>query len=293
MRWPPSLLRSRDRRLEVSVGGRWYIVFTILLGVVAIYSANNVIYLLESLLLSALILSGVLSEVTISRVGVERELGQGEAGKGGGDSLVLTNRFWLPLYCIEILEWAERGEIPLAFALYLPARGRERVRSQQAFAERGFHAWRGFVIATSFPFGFARKLRYVRAPGRRIVWPERLAADARQAPRARPRPELEVSLGDLEEVRDGDDISRVHWPSSARAGKYLARPLRRINDEEEVVLHFVRPTPEAELAIARAAGRLQRATQTLLLYHGKDVKRITGAVPGLDALALLPKAAAP
>lgn len=291
MRWLPSLLQSRDRRLEVSVGGRWYIVFTILLGVVAIYSANNVIYLLESLLLSALILSGILSEVTISRVHIRRDLGQAEVGKGGVDSLELTNHFWLPLYCVEVLEWTDSAEIPLAFALYLPAGRSERIRSAQEFQERGFHGWRGYVIATSFPFGFARKLRYVRLPGRRIVWPARAEADPRISARFRPRPELEISLGDLEEVSDGGDVSRVHWPSSARSGKLLARPLRRIHDEEEVELHFLKPGPESEAAITRAAGRLQRSSQTLLLFQGKEVKRIIGAVPGLDALALLPKEA--
>ncbi|MGE3263010.1 MAG: DUF58 domain-containing protein [Bacteriovoracia bacterium] len=290
MRWLLSLLHNKHRKLEISVGGRWYLLFTILLGVVAIFSGNNVIYLLESLLLSALILSGVLSELTISRIRLSRELGQAEVGRAGQDFLVAENTGILPLYCVEFLEWTETGEQNLGFALYLPGRRRQRIRSLQAFSTRGKHTWRGFAIATSFPFGFARKLRFVEVPGKRIVWPRRPENESAGLSRsARARPELEVSLGDLEEVGAADDISRVHWPSTARSGRLLARPMRRIESDEEVILHFLRSGPEMEKAISLAAGRLRRATQTLMLYQGKDSRRITGAYPALDALALLPK----
>jgi uncharacterized protein (DUF58 family) len=290
MRWLLSLLHNSNRKLEVSVGGRWYLLFTILLGVVAIFSGNNVIYLLESLLLSALILSGVLSELTISRISITRELGQGEAGAHGQDILVVENHGILPLYCVEYMEWTKRGSELMGFSLYLPSRSRQRMRSQQVFQERGKREWRGLAIATSFPFGFARKIRFVNAPGSRIVWPQRPVNDADSALRsARPRPELEVSLGDLEEVGPADDVSRVHWPSSARSGRLLARPLRRLESDEEIIFHFGRPGSEMEKAISLIAGRLRRATQTLMLYQGKEARRITGALPALDALAMLPK----
>lgn len=290
MRWVPSLLQSRNRKLELSVGGGWYLLFTIGLGVVAIFSGNNVIYLLESLLLSALILSGILSEFTIARVEVERELAPAEAGKPSHDWLVLKSRSVLPLYCVEILEWTATSEENIGFALYLPARAQLRVRAQQILGERGEHRWRGLVVATSFPFGFARKLRFLRAPGKRIVWPARpddaLALAAR---RSRPRPELEISLGDLEEVGPGDDISRVHWPSSARSSRLLARPVRRIESDEEIIFRFGRAGAEMEKAISTTASLLRRATQSLLLYQGGEVRRFQGAPASLDALALLPK----
>ncbi|MGZ3695488.1 MAG: hypothetical protein ACXWQO_15360 [Bdellovibrionota bacterium] len=290
MRWLLSLFHSSNRKLEVSVGGRWYLLFTILLGVVAIFSGNNVIYLLESLLLSALILSGVLSELTISRVSVKRELGQGEVGRACQDFLLVENHGILPLYCVEYMEWTKQGRDPLGFSLYLPSRSKQRVRSQQVFSERGKHGWQGMAIATSFPFGFARKVRLVSEPGSRIVWPARMESDSAALQKAiRPRPELEVSLGDLEEVSESDDISRVHWPSSARSGKLLARPMRRIDSDEEIIFHFGKPGKEMEKAITLVAGRLCRATQALLLYEGKEAKRITGALPALDALAVLPK----
>lgn len=286
---PRSLLQSNGRKLEVSVGGRWYLLFTILLGVVAIFSGNNVIYLLESLLLSALILSGVLSEFTISRVAVSRELGQAEAGKPGHDLLVLENKSFLPLYCVEILEWQGESNTVLAFALYLPGRATLRIRSSQILPERGRHTWAGLAVATSFPFGFARKILHHRQAGSRVVWPHRPEGNDKVTLAPRPQPELEISLGDLAEVGPDEDISRVHWPSSARAGRLLARPFRRIDSDEEVIFHFSRGGAAVEAAISATAGRLRRATQTLLLFQGKEMKRISGALPALDALALLPK----
>ena len=36
-------LRSKNRQLELSVGGRWYLAFTLAIVTVATYSGNNVI----------------------------------------------------------------------------------------------------------------------------------------------------------------------------------------------------------------------------------------------------------
>lgn len=291
MRWLWSRLQSKRRRLEVAAGGHWYILFTIVLGVVAIYSGNNVIYLLESLLLAALILSGVLSEWTVARVELRRELGQAEVGREGRDLLFVENRGFLPLYCVELLEWSESGFAPLGFLLLLPARARIRVRSQQALPARGRHHWRGLAVATSFPFGFARKIRLLEEPGSRIVWPARpeLGADA-NLQRGRPRPELEMAVGEVEELPPWEDVSRVHWPSTARSHALLARPVRPIEHDEEIRFRFTRPGLEMERAISGAAARLRRPTQTLWLFRDEQSVRYTGAVQALDALALLPRA---
>ncbi len=287
MRWTESLLRSKNRRLELSTGGGWYLVFTLLLGIFAIQSNNNVLYLLESLLLSSLLVSGVLSEWTVSRIQVARLLTQASAGSESADRLLVQNRGWLPLYCVEIGEWDGKNFDSLVFLLLVPGRARLRVRSRQRLQARGKHSFQGLAVATSFPFGLARKLRILEEPGSRIVWPAAIEEKLGARPQL-PAEEWDHLLGELEEVPAGSDLQRVHWPSSARTLALYARPLCRLASEEEVRLDWDRPGPELERRICLAAGKLQ-SHSALVLSHQGEHSRILGKVRALDALALLPK----
>lgn len=289
-------LRNKYRLLELSVGGRWYLAFTIALGVVAIYSGNNVIYLLESLLLSALLVSGVLSELALTRIRVRREIGYLHAGSPCEDVFVVENTGKLPLYCIELGEFRENRREFTAFLLMLPGNGSVRVRSRQVVSERGRHRWDGLVAATSFPFGFARKIRFLHEGGSRVVWPR---AQHPGPVRAR---EDQAERGELEPVGDEVvpvepwlDASRVHWPVSARAGQLMARPMRWTEPKHEVWLDLRAPSPEMEAAISRAAGSLVHSrsanAEVLVLVSKGERQRIDGHARALDALALLPKEA--
>lgn len=283
-------LRSKNRLLELSVGGRWYLGFTVALGVVAIYSGNNVIYLLESLLLSSLLLSGTLSEYTLTRVSVRRLVDNIHAGSPGEDVFLVENLGGLPLYCIELGEYRGKERELTAFLLHLPARGKMRVRSRQLIATRGRHRWDGLLVATSFPFGFARKTRLLPEAGSRIVWPARADAQRFRLTEAlSSRGEIETATGELSPVEPWQDASRVHWPASARTGELMARPLRWNQPHDEVRLDLREPGPEMERRISAAAGALSQRADTLVLVNKGEPQVIQGSRRGLDALALLPK----
>jgi uncharacterized protein (DUF58 family) len=287
MRWIGWLLRSKDRRLEISRGGKWFLAFTVVLGVVAINSGNNVIYLLESLLLSALIFSGVLSELTLSRLTVARWTGQAVEGYRTRDSLLVRNRGWLPLYCVEIGEWREERFEPLQFVLQIPGRSDLRLRSEQVLPERGRHHWEALALATSFPFGFARKIRIIAAPGARVVWPAGIPTGGSAGDSG--RGQWENAEGELEELDPWEDVSRVHWPSALRSGKLMIRPRRRQSEDELVVLELGRENAERERRIRGASYRLQKEARSLLIRDEGTVTRVDGRRRSLDALALLPK----
>lgn len=286
-------LRSKHRLLELSAGGRWYLAFTLALGVVAIYSGNNVIYLLVSLLLSALLVSGILSELTISRIAVTRVTENIYAGRPGEDVFVVENLGRLPLYCVEFGEWSgDRRELT-AFLLMLPGRAKLRVRSRQLIPLRGRHRWDGIFVATSFPFGFARKSRIVAAPGSRIVWPSLNEAGKMELhERSAFRGEPDLVAGEVVPLEPWQDAKRVHWPVSARVGMLMTRPVRWNEARAEIRLELGLPGPEMERRISRAAGALTKKADTLVLVSKGESQRIQGASRGLDALALLPKEAA-
>jgi uncharacterized protein (DUF58 family) len=288
-------LRSKRRQLELSLGGRWYLLFTLALGGAAVYSGNNVIYLLESLLLSALLVSGALSEATIARVRVGRETGNVHAGAAAEDVFVVENLGNFPLYCLELGEYSGARYELTGFLLMLPARATVRVRSRQTLPERGRHRWDGLGVGTSFPFGFARKVRYLPSPGSRRVWPAAAEAGPRRERQTRAeRGEHELVAGEVSPVEPWGDASRVHWPISFRAGELLARPVRPTEAREELVLELRHPGPAMEREIRRATGALirrQAFAPTLVLSSKGERRRIEGRARALDALALLPREA--
>lgn len=289
--WIEWLLQNNRRRLEVSVGGKWYLAFTIVLGVVAINSGNNVIYLLESLLLSALILSGVLSEQTLTRTRISRVLSQAQVGQKTGDIILVENLGRLPLYCIEVGEW-EGGKFEvISFLLILPGRAKVRIRSQQSLKQRGRHSWKNLAIATSFPYGFARKIRFMPESGSRIVWPFlQKSHEVRLISVDKRGQEQDILGGEIEEIPPYGDISRVHWPSSGRTNTLMALPRRKNSDEEEVHMEMCAPGEELEKRISIAAGGLAKFQKNavLVIKDGTNTKKINGAWRALDFIALLP-----
>lgn len=284
-------LQSKNRRLEVSTGGRWYLAFTLALGVTAIFSGNNVIYLLESLLLSSLLVSGVLSEITISRVALSRVVGNIQAEHLGEDVFVVQNLGKIPLYCLELGEYKEETRNATAFLLVLPGRASVRVRSRQLISVRGRHHWDGLTVATSFPFGFARKIRLLPEAGSRIVWPDPISLNHSEWREMNSkRGEYEVAAGEVTPIEPWEDLTHVHWPISARVGSLMARPLRHIEPREEIWLDVREPSPAMEKAISQAAGALGKRADSLVLVRKGEYQRIEGPHRSLDALALLPKA---
>lgn len=285
MRWLGWLLRTKNRRLEISAGGRWYLIFTLLLGVVAINSGNNVIYLLESLLLSSLLFSGVLSEISLARLDVRRITRQAVANEPAADLLLVRNRSWLSFYCVEVGEWRDGTFVPLAFLLRVPKGGELRVRSSQILGERGRYRWDGLALATSFPFGFARKVRTFADPGSRIVWPARAKGEPALLPSG--RSDEEPLEGELEEVQPWQDTRRVHWPSSSRSGRLMERPVRFAPESDEVI--FPLGGGDQERRMTHASARLQSRARSLLLVGPDGNRRVHGAQLALDTLSLLPR----
>jgi uncharacterized protein (DUF58 family) len=285
-RWLQWLFPVRSRRIEISTGGRWFLLFTLLLGVAAINSGNNVIYLIESLLLSSLLFSGILSEITVNRARLRRISGQAVAGEHTRDILLLENRSWFPLYCVEAGEWRAGGKWEaLGFALIVLPRSEARLLSGQVFPERGRFEWEGLAVATSFPFGFARKIRILGGGGSRICWPPPSPGGGVGGGQG----EWEWEPGELEEVEPGEDVSRLHWPTTVRTGRPMARSRRRQSAEEEEVEIDLDGPDEREELIRWAAGRLLgKARRLKIRKHGR-VQVIEGARPALDTLALLPK----
>lgn len=293
-RWIGWILQNNNRRLEVSVGGRWFLFFIIVLGVVAIYSGNNVIYLLESLLLSSLILSGILSERTIKNLNLTRQIAPATEKERVGDVFLIKNESAFPLYCVEVGEWDGTKFCSSSFILFLAGKASMRIRSKHIYNSRGEYNWQSLGVATSFPFGFAKKIRFLGASGKRIVWPcsIALASKRNRGDLLEVKKGVEVSAGEIEEVPQWGDITKVHWPSSSRAVTLQALSRKAPEEEINFFLEIKSATEELEREIRKIAYgvRVSSGSVSLTIQQGTSRRKFKGKNRCLDALALLPKA---
>ena len=309
-------LGHSHRKLEVSAAGHWYLVFTVGLGVAALTSGNNVLYLIESLLLSGLILSGVLSERTVSGVECEIYRGRAWAGQPAPDRIRIRNLKKEAQFCVEILEWKKVGlKNEWTQLAFLPRLGPEEtilLPSTQTFPSRGEHAWDGLAIATRWPFGFARKIKPLTQPGRRFIWPETRTHSFQAKESSQPvrslRPAEDPPEGQVRPKAIDEDWRRVVWTVSARNPE---EPWVRLQPPAE-------PWTEAEVRVDQPEGQafehsIQKAARFLksakiqaradslpsreaparlwLLGPGTRRKKIEGRIQALNALATLKPAA--
>lgn len=282
------------RKLDVTRAGKGYIGLTIALGVTALATGNNAIYLVESLLLAGLILSGVVSERQISAVRVEFLRAQAKAGESTSDWVLVKNESKKTLFCLEIGEWKEGQFLTLAFFSKISGGETVRAQSKQSMPRRGYHRWEGFAVATSYPFGFAKKTKVVRSGGERLVWPASLIAkpdsgEAGGGKRRNSPSEIEIIDGEIRAYDWGDDARMIVANQSYRGVGAMVRNRRSVVKAPEVVLDVRQEPGELfELAVKKAATALYRSNHSdLILVHKQGKKRITGKGAALNALALI------
>jgi uncharacterized protein (DUF58 family) len=287
------------RRLEVTFAGYWYTSLTIGLGVVALMTANNVLYLIESLLLSGMIFSGVLSERSISALEVEFRRTSAHAGSVTHDVIRVKNRSKYNLFCIEIGEWSENGFVGSAYVSRIKPRGELLVDSKMEFPRRGVHRWEGIAIATSYPFGLARKVRVLKAPGERMIWPEKtpsqsnIQASGDQGSAGRVGQEF--SEGEVRAYTYEDDCRNIVWTLSEKGMGPMVRTRKSKQAQSRVVLDLrAEPGPEFEAAVVRAAqafyGRQGNGSHdiegSLIVMDETGNRVFQGKIPSLNYLAI-------
>jgi uncharacterized protein (DUF58 family) len=244
--------------------GAAYVVFTVLLGVSAINTGNNSIYIGLTFMLGGLILSGVASKSGLRHLEVE-VIAPDEtwAAKPATGMLRVTNRSRI---------WSVRDVVITAPELHAPVfvsaiRRREtmNIEAEFSFPRRGRVEFQRAALYTRYPFGLFLKKRTVKVNGEAIVFPKLLEETETSRPvgrsengaiethRAGPGSEL---LGFREYVR-GDSLRQVHWKKSASLGRWIMKQPEL--DAAHVVRIAVDPmmphdaTPEQfEMMISRA-----------------------------------------
>jgi uncharacterized protein (DUF58 family) len=169
-------LLLRRIRYKVTRGGVLFTAAILMVGLAAIASANNLLFLILATMLSTLMVSGLVSRLCLA--GLELDFLVPEhvsAGRTIPARLYVRNlKFWMPSFSIHVVGVGEDTPPALRSAVYFPvipggATLDETV--QVRFARRGAYKQNRFAFHTRFPFGFLEKTARVTLRREVIVYP--------------------------------------------------------------------------------------------------------------------------
>src|SRR5262245_7242714 len=261
------------RTLRPTRAGWIFFGLTFGVGLAALNTGNNLMYMVLSLLLSFLVLSGVLSESALRGIQVRRILpGELVAEHESSIGVELSNQQRrVPSFAVVVEDVIRVGVVERpagrAFALRIAPHSSELRSYRFAPAARGPLAFVGFRVATRFPFGLFSKALWIESPREALVFP---ALDPLPAVVAQPGPvprgesdgghagQSPESAG-LRSYAPGDPFRRVHWRASFRRGALLVRDQEQERMGEHVVRLRTRGAAAGEAferAVRRAASEV-------------------------------------
>jgi uncharacterized protein (DUF58 family) len=221
--------------MRVTIEGVVFVSLSLLIGLAAVNTGENLLYLVLSVMLAMLLLSGAMASANLSRIGARRRYppevrpGQGTAGTVE----VLNRKRWFHAYAIGVEDLAtgplhlrppQRATYALrAFALAAPPGGQAAATVWIDLPRRGQYELAPLRLISRYPFGFFERARLVRDPERLLVYPPLL-------PLPLLLPHCAVLLGEIEherqgmgsslyglrDYREGDPARNIHWKQSAK-----------------------------------------------------------------------------
>ncbi len=217
----------RTLQLTREGGGFVFLVFGVGMG--AINTGNNLLYLVLAMCCSFIVVSGVLSEYTFKGIKISASLPKTlYAEEPYPLHLSITNtKKWFPSFSLNLIFKTNLGEhyhVDQNLYLFQVPPGATLEKSVMLTAtQRGPLKIQQIHLKTSFPFGFFIKIKSVRVSASSLVYPA-----IREVELPAPTDLAEEGEGvigqrgddlySLREFRPGDPMSMVHWKSTAKTG---------------------------------------------------------------------------
>jgi uncharacterized protein (DUF58 family) len=267
------------RTLKVTRAGRTYLVLTVGIGLGALNTGNNLLYLVLGVQLATIVASGILSEASLRGLDVRR---LGAEAPHAGEPFVYrlgVSRRRGTAFALRFADAHPELEGSASLAMLRP--GEEVVvRARLVAPRRGPYALLGIKVTTTFPLGLFIKGRVLDVPGELLVFPRRippphgelpLQSGRGERPARRFRRDGDGDTAGLRPLREGEDARRVHWLKSAQRGQLL-RVERDAEETRSVVLYL--DTGARGAALERSCEEVAASAHALL---------VGGAEVGLEA----------
>ncbi|MFQ5353770.1 MAG: DUF58 domain-containing protein [Thermodesulfobacteriota bacterium] len=237
-----------SRTVRLTREGKWYILFVLVTGAVAINTGNNLLYLVLATLLSLIIISGLMSEFTMRGLDIEREQPRNIfKGVPFSSRLQIRNRKkMIPSISFRLYELSCRGMDSRYSYIVKAAAGEElTVTATRTCNMRGLTELKGFKISTTFPFGLFLKTKIITSPAKIIVYPQikplkdvRLSSGMLSSSgESRPTRGSGSELYNIRPYTESDDARHIHWKSAARGGSLMVKEFEQ-EVQRSVIVSF-------------------------------------------------------
>jgi len=268
------LRRPRLINFAFTFGGSAFIMVALLVGLAAVSSEANMLYVCFGLCLGAMIVSGMFSTRAISGLVVVREFPQAVCA---GTPFVI--RYHLQntkrhsrCYSVRVREHLPPGTpgvVADGFVVRIDPRETVTVAAPAVGRQRGHLPLSRITVATRFPFGMFTKFARADAAGTIYVFPtpgrirEPLLPLGTTQPHMSQRSRHPIGMMKdefygIREYRHGDHPKLIHWRRSARTGELLVRELKD-DPRSQVLVVLVPHLPDAGHAAGRPGGTRSRA----------------------------------
>ncbi len=269
-------LNLHNRTLQLTREGFGFIVILFGVGLGAINTGNNLLYLVLAMCCSFIAVSGVLSEMSLRKLGVQTEGPAYLYAKEPGTIKVrLTNhKKWAPSCSIRIKVATSRHPYdlqPEPYFFFIPSGQSLEKPVLITASRRGPLKISTCKLATRFPFGFFYKTKTIPLQMEMVVFPaihpvnlpQKCEAGLEGEGTLQPRGE---ELHTIREFRPGDSWNSVHWKSSAKTGKLRVKEFQSQNLQSYTIfLTLTDPTTQKPIQGEMLEERVSEAGS--LIYH--------------------------
>jgi uncharacterized protein (DUF58 family) len=250
--------------------GRAFLATTVGVGLAAINTGNNLLFLVFGFMMSLIVLSGVMNNIVLRGVRVHRSLPErAHVGSTCLIEIVVRNeKRRMPSYSLEVEDLATGASgTRRCYFLKIGAGVEERASYRRVPERRGWLSFHGLRVATRYPFGIGEKWRLFEDPGKLLVYPA-LLSDELVAPdlaslgqdTATSKLGPGTEIGGLRGYQEGDEARAIHWTRSAAFGRLVVHEKHRdASSHLAIVLDNKRPNgapPAWNDAFERAISRV-------------------------------------
>ncbi len=286
----------RNRSISLTSEGTRFVVLAFAIGLAAMNTGNNLLYLLLAMMLSLIVLSGILSERCLKHLVVQRRLPEHLfAGRPATAYFSITNRkTHSPSFSMKVQDVIDDRPVDRGVYVLQLGPGASTLKPYPLLmAHRGLYRIDGVKILTSFPFSLFIKGLTIPLESEAVVYPEvttlphvvHAGLQTLGYNHPVPRRGQGEDLYNLRLYQPGDDSRSIHWRTTARTSTLVVRETEA-EDHRRVTLILPTVLPPAYATHAEdssdAASAFEKAVvlTASLAAHFHEQGYAVGAVVG-------------
>jgi len=235
--------------MRLTKEGKKFLIATALIGISAINTGNNLIYLIFSMMLSLLVIAWLALRLNLR--GLDISLDYKEpifAKKKENIFFVIKNKKrLLPSFSLRITILGVDG---IGIVPYIAPLGEVSEEVALIFPKRGAFGLKGVFLESGFPFIFFRKKIEIPVGKELIIFPEIIEIEPPLFKTLGGTPTIKRGTSEdmlyLREFRKGDDLKKVDWKATAKTGTLIVKETSA-EDSESVLIIVDNTPPEGEL----------------------------------------------